>query len=113
MSETFHSKTIYLQWCAGAGLYQLARANVVHLFPVLCYHIGSLLSAMVEVFMPQKSADIKIRFREFPGGPVVGLHASTAEDTGLIPGQGTRIPRAMWHGQKKNQIYFCSWRAHC
>ena len=28
------------------------------------------------------------------------LHASTAGDTGLIPGQGTKIPHAVWHSQK-------------
>ena len=29
------------------------------------------------------------------------LHASNARNVGLIPGQGTKIPHAMWHGQKK------------
>ena len=28
------------------------------------------------------------------------LHASTAGDVGSIPGQGTKIPHAMEHGQK-------------
>ena len=31
----------------------------------------------------------------------LGLHASTAGGTGLIPGQGTKILHAAWHGQKK------------
>ena len=30
----------------------------------------------------------------------LGLHTS-AWDPGLIPGQGTEIPKATWHGQKK------------
>ena len=33
----------------------------------------------------------------------LGFHASTAgmvRDTGLIPGQGTKISHATWHGQK-------------
>ena len=30
------------------------------------------------------------------------LHASTAEGLGSIPGQGTKIPHAVWYGQKKN-----------
>lgn len=30
----------------------------------------------------------------------LGLHASTAGSKGLISGQGTKIPRALWHGQK-------------
>ena len=29
------------------------------------------------------------------------LHASTAGHTGLIPGRGTKIPHAVWDGQKK------------
>ena len=32
----------------------------------------------------------------------LGLHASIAEGTGSIPGQGTKSPQATWHGQKKN-----------
>ena len=28
------------------------------------------------------------------------LQASNAEGTGSIPGQGTKIPHATWHGQK-------------
>ena len=28
------------------------------------------------------------------------LHASAAGDRGLIPDQGTKIPHAVWHGQK-------------
>ena len=29
----------------------------------------------------------------------LGLHTSTAGGMGLIPGQETKIPHAMWHGQ--------------
>ena len=31
----------------------------------------------------------------------LGLHASTAGDTGWIPGQGAKITHDMWHSQKK------------
>ena len=31
---------------------------------------------------------------DFPGGPVVKNLPSNAEDVGLIPGQGTKIPHA-------------------
>ena len=31
------------------------------------------------------------------------LNASSAEGTVLIPGQGTKIPNALWHGQKKKK----------
>ena len=30
------------------------------------------------------------------------FHASTAGDVGSILHQGTKIPRAMWHGKKTN-----------
>ena len=32
------------------------------------------------------------------------LRASTAEGAGLIPGQGTKIPHAVWCSQKKKKI---------
>ena len=35
---------------------------------------------------------LKGTFRDFPGGPVVGLHTSTEGVMGSIPGQGTKIP---------------------
>ena len=39
------------------------------------------------------------------GGSLVvqwlGLCASIAAGMNLIPGQGTKIPQAMWHGQKQ------------
>ena len=35
----------------------------------------------------------------------LGLHNSTAVGTGLIHGQGTKIPHAVWHGQKKKKIH--------
>ena len=33
--------------------------------------------------------------QDFPGGPVVKNLFSNAGDTGLIPGQGTKIPHAV------------------
>ena len=36
----------------------------------------------------------------FPGGPVVGLNTSTAEDTGSVLAWGTKILHATWQGQK-------------
>ena len=42
--------------------------------------------------------------RDFPGGLVVKtLPASIAGGTGSIPGLETKIPQAMWHGQKVNK----------
>ena len=31
------------------------------------------------------------------------LHASTAGGVGSIPGQGTKIPHALWHGQNDSK----------
>ena len=33
----------------------------------------------------------------------LGLWALTAKGLGLIPGQGTKIPQALWHGKKKKK----------
>ena len=35
--------------------------------------------------------------------PWLGLPASIAGGTGLIPGRGTKIPQAVWWGQKKKK----------
>ena len=44
---------------------------------------------------------LRIKWRDFPGSSVVKrLWASTAGGMGLIPGWGTKIPHATWHGQK-------------
>ena len=36
---------------------------------------------------------------EFPGGPVVRIQCLYCWDPTLMPGQGTKIPHALWHGQ--------------
>ena len=55
--------------------------------------------------MAQEYAYLGILVKMIPGTSLVvqwlGLYASTARGTGLIPGQGTKIPQATWHGQKK------------
>ena len=40
--------------------------------------------------------------REFPGNPVVGTLCFCCLGLSSIPGQGTKIPQATWHGQKNN-----------
>ena len=42
----------------------------------------------------------KISERDFPGGPVVKAPPSNVGGTGLIPGQGTKVPHAMGCSQK-------------
>ena len=32
-----------------------------------------------------------------------GLHAFTAKDMDSVSGEGTKIPQATWHGQKKKK----------
>ena len=34
----------------------------------------------------------------------VGLHTFTVKGLGSILGQGTKIPQAVWHGQKRKKI---------
>ena len=44
------------------------------------------------------------KVRDFLGGPVlVRVHTSTAEDEDLIPGRGTKIPRAAQGCKKKKK----------
>ena len=40
---------------------------------------------------------------DFSGGSVMGLHASTARGTSLIPGQRANNTQAMCHSQKKKE----------
>ena len=39
----------------------------------------------------------------FPGSPMVKICTFNAGGMGSIPGQGTKIPHASWHGQKKKK----------
>ena len=43
---------------------------------------------------------IKICNREFPGGPEVSIWGFHCCGLGPIPGWGTKILQAAWHGQK-------------
>ena len=43
------------------------------------------------------------RGRESPGGPVVGSRCFRRRGPCSIPGQGTKIPQAARHGQKKER----------
>ena len=44
--------------------------------------------------------------QDFPGSPVVQTLHFQCRAVDSIPGQGTKIPHAMWHGQKLNKIEF-------
>ena len=42
---------------------------------------------------------------EFPGSPVVSTQCFNSRGPSSIPGQGTKILKDMWHGQKKKNFY--------
>ena len=48
-------------------------------------------------------ANVKRRFGEFPGGLLVRIQCYDCRGLGSILGQGTKIPQATRHGQKKKQ----------
>lgn len=47
-----------------------------------------------------KKKKIVKKEKESPGSPVLGFHTFTEEGPSLIPGHGTRIPKATEHSQK-------------
>ena len=48
----------------------------------------------------------KMESREFPGGPAVRTRRFHCHGQGSIPGQGTKVPQAAQHGQKRwNPIF--------
>ena len=51
-------------------------------------------------------------FREFPGSPVVRTWHFHCQGLGLIPGQGTKILQAEWHGQKKKKEFHRDRKGH-
>ena len=44
-----------------------------------------------------------ITFWDFPGGPVVRTLPSSAGGAGSIPGQGAKIPHALWPKNQKHK----------
>ena len=49
------------------------------------------------------TVDSRISSRDFPGGPEVKTRGSTAGGAGSISGWGTKIPHALWSGQKSEK----------
>ena len=47
---------------------------------------------------------IKIASRDFSGGPMVKSPPCNAGDSGLVPGQGTKIPHAMEQLRADRQV---------
>ena len=59
--------------------------------------VNELRRDQLPVSCPQSGWDILHikNCKDFSGGPLVKNLADNAGDTGLIPGQGTKIPQAM------------------
>ena len=53
------------------------------------------------ILVPRKIYSRNVR--DFLGGPVVKTMLPMPGDMGSIPGRGTRITYAKWHGQKKKK----------
>ena len=47
-----------------------------------------------------------IRKRAFTDSSVIKNPLCSAGDAGSVPGQGTKIPHAAWHGKKKKKTYW-------
>ena len=97
--------------CAKAFLWDPAKASL-QLRP--CYCLTFPLTSLAfctppvnfrlrrpSVFYHHRAWSAKTRWGNSPVVPWLGLCTLTAEDTGLIPGWGTKIPQAMWCGQSK------------
>ena len=76
--------------------------------------------------MPTPRVPLHYFLKPLPGNSLVvqwlGLRTFTAEGAGSIPGQGIKIPQAVWHGQKKKKklveftrevilVWACLWEA--
>ena len=46
-----------------------------------------------------------MKYRNFPGGPELRVHAFISGDTGSIPGWVTKISHAVWLSQNNNNKY--------
>ena len=46
-----------------------------------------------------------LHYWEFPGDSVIKTWGFPAVDPGSIPGQGTKIPQAVWWGKKKKIVF--------
>ena len=80
--------------------------NILSVIYLFIYYFGSFLFFFFF---------FKVKYRDFPGGPVVKYPPFNAGDAGLIPGQGTKIPRAA--GQLSphattTELEHLNWRAH-
>ena len=60
-----------------------------------------LMRHKFDIYEHRQVKNKKWKKRQFPSGPGVRLHTSTAGGMGLIPGWGTKTPRATCYDQEK------------
>ena len=77
--------------------------------PWLCLHPHPVL------FSRDSSCQTHLAFHQtnacwdFPGGPVVKILPSNAEDAGSVPGQEAKIPHTSWaKNQNRKQEHYCN-----
>ena len=92
------------QWRAeGRGLCVLTWRDSV--FPCLLHGAGGKKVYLREDRKKKKLTVTTYSFRDFPDGPVLRLQTSSTGGVGLISGQETKIPHALWCGQKTKKIF--------
>ena len=57
----------------------------------------------IPVYLYSFTNNSKKNLREFPGGPVLRTPHFHCQGPGSIPGQGTKIPQAAQHDQKRKK----------
>ena len=76
------------------------------MFPCLLHGAGGKTVYLREDRKKKKLTVTTYSFRDFPDGPVLRLQTSSTGGVGLISGQETKIPHALWRGQKKKRKIF-------
>ena len=99
---------MYILFCFTEVSYDLCESKFR-----LCSQIAWVQIWAPPVISPMAMERFLAQFLQQNGGKgtslvvqLLRLHVSTAGDVGSIPGQGTKIPHAMQHGQKmkNNQV---------
>ena len=61
------------------------------------------MSIPISQFIPPSLLFLSKTSQDFPGGPVVKTPCFQCRGMGSIPGQGTKIPQAVWPKKKKKR----------
>ena len=90
-----------LNRCNSGGIFCCYYEMCWAFYQVIHFIFSTLQSKRFRLFMQKGS------LWEFPGGPVVRTWRFQCPGPGSIPGQGTKIPPAAWHGQEKKKKAAC------